>query len=821
MAKIPVSVCLIAKNEARNLTEFHKALKPFLVHPQDEVVLVDTGSTDKTERVARSLKYRVYSHPEFQSEELSELGRKWLPEEFEEFSKQPHFDGGLLTSFAAARNKSFEYANNEVCVWLDLDDELVGPEAFRQAIDAVFANGNRGALFLRYDYAFTPTGEVQTQLWRERAVTRSDFVWKGLCHETLIPNDPSGRGLILARDPALPVSVKHRAPKPHKFSDLRNYIVLRNDLEVLGNFDARTLFYLGNATRGLGRHEEALNWYGRFVDKTGNRDDPMAAWLSMASCYVSLGRHWRSLKMCQEASLVSPEDPRPHYWAAHVWGQMGNWKNVVSCVKLGDQFEQPDTLHAVEPILNNFQPPALLAVAYREMEMPEAAMEAAQRAIAARPSMVEWYQDMERWAKAEQLSHAVLTAVAYSKEPQKVLEHVQLSPHLLKRGYGTPEKTAPGMADGKRTVCFWCGQAMEEWGPKSGEAGIGASEKMVIVMAEALAKRGFNVQVYATLNCPEGEYNGVHWRYTGHFNPRIYRDSVVVWRVPGVVDKIGFNAGKVFVWMHDVGCNDWWTPAILALVDKVFFLSQYQRSLHPAVPEDKVFYTKNGIPFDAFRYDGRKKERKIMFISSPDRGAVRVMSAFRASGLEQQGWTLHIGYGFGPMYDKLAAKSGFGHIVELERDMSYYYYKDMVLQTAAATPGVVYRGRMSWSEVAEELKSAAIWFYPTNFSEISCVAAMEAQAAGCKAVCTLTAALKETMDGYPGLFVVPGGDPNFGVEKLVEAARTPYDAPACAGWAEKFDIGKLANQWTELFNEPTEQDDGNTEDAGAGGQPPH
>lgn len=800
--RVPISLCLIAKNERRNLDEFMQAVRPILGHPGDEIILVDTGSKDNTETRAEELGMRVFRHPELCTRDLSELGKKWMPQHWEEFSKHPHFQEGMLRSFAEARQLSFKYARNEHCMWLDLDDSLVNAQMLRPVIDQVFGGGRRGALFLRYDYSFDKkSGACTTQLWRERVVTKSDFEWKGLCHETLIP---VGEGIVMARDKNLPLAVVHRAPKQHKFSDLRNYIVLRNDLEVNGNHDPRTLFYLGNSCRGLDEYDEALKFYHDFVHQSGSRDDIMAARLGAAGCYGHKKMLWASIQEAMQAVLVNPRDPRPYYFIANAFAQLENWKEVIKFVELGDTCDMQDTLHASDPLNTRFQPAAMLAAAYRELKVPDAAVEAARRALEANPTeeIHGFYEDMVKWARAEKMSDHTLKALSMARDQKAAWKALTFSPHLLERGIGSPEIDIPG-DHSKPNVTFWCGTSGEPWGPLSDVTGIGASEKMVVDLAKKLAKKGFNVAVYCSLNCNEGEYDGVNWKFTGHFNPELPRDNVIIWRVPAIVGEVPFNTKRLFVWMHDVGTDKAWTPKNLPLIDKVFFLSEFQRSLHPSVPDDQVYLTRNGIDLDRHLYDGREKKKKIAFISSPDRGMLRAIKSFEDSGLVDKGYELHIFYGFGKTWRKLAASAGYGHIVELNKDMRFYEYEDLCLRKAESTPGVVYRGRCGWDVVAGELMESEIWLYPTNFDEISCVAGMEAMAAGCKLVATDHAALKETLTGYPGLFLVEA-DKGFPASKMLNiAVNTELDPEEVCKFALKFDINKLAAQWAEeVFCEP-------------------
>src|SRR5260370_39275151 len=82
-----VSLCLIAKNEAANLPNCVPSLLP-LVH---EIIVADTGSTDRTREVAAALGARVV-------------------------------DFSWCDSFAAARNESLRHATGDWILWLDGDE---------------------------------------------------------------------------------------------------------------------------------------------------------------------------------------------------------------------------------------------------------------------------------------------------------------------------------------------------------------------------------------------------------------------------------------------------------------------------------------------------------------------------------------------------------------------------------------------------------------------------------------------------------------------------------------------------------------------------
>lgn len=80
---------MIVKNEAHNLEDCLKPIKYAL----DEIIIVDTGSTDETKVVAKRLGAKVYDFP-------------WCDD------------------FSAARNESIRHATGDYILWLDADDRI-------------------------------------------------------------------------------------------------------------------------------------------------------------------------------------------------------------------------------------------------------------------------------------------------------------------------------------------------------------------------------------------------------------------------------------------------------------------------------------------------------------------------------------------------------------------------------------------------------------------------------------------------------------------------------------------------------------------------
>jgi glycosyltransferase involved in cell wall biosynthesis len=91
-----ISLCMIVKNEEANLARCLNSIKNVV----DEIIIVDTGSTDRTVEIAKSFGARVFNH-------------QW--------------EG----SFSKARNYSLKYATCEWILILDADEELSKDDAPR------------------------------------------------------------------------------------------------------------------------------------------------------------------------------------------------------------------------------------------------------------------------------------------------------------------------------------------------------------------------------------------------------------------------------------------------------------------------------------------------------------------------------------------------------------------------------------------------------------------------------------------------------------------------------------------------------------------
>jgi glycosyltransferase involved in cell wall biosynthesis len=162
-----ISLCLIAKNEERFLENCLKSVVDLV----DEIIVVDTGSTDNTKVIAERYTKKIYDF-------------RWCDD------------------FAAARNKALEYSTCDWILVLDCDETLskkdhkVIQDALKQDYDAylmvqrTYMSTSKELTFVSsvgdsYDESSKFLGWAKSQIVR---LFRRGYTFSGRIHESVIPS---------------------------------------------------------------------------------------------------------------------------------------------------------------------------------------------------------------------------------------------------------------------------------------------------------------------------------------------------------------------------------------------------------------------------------------------------------------------------------------------------------------------------------------------------------------------------------------------------------------------------------------------------------
>jgi glycosyltransferase involved in cell wall biosynthesis len=796
-----ISIVLLTKNCAKSLQDCLDSVNEFIDRDSgDEIVVVDTGSSDNTPVVAEQCGARVFRHPELNSAGMLDLVKQYLPAQYQKCAEDAQFNDGFLADFAAARTLADTYTKNNLLLWLDSDDVLVGGPALRETAANFFKNHENTTLFLQYDYAFDPDGTCSTSLWRERFYRKGLFSWKGVCHESLIPN--GGPLSQIPRVPPEEARVLHKHGRHHTFSDIRNYAILRHAFETSDWKDPRWDYYLGNACRGLGVWGESVRWYKRVLSRSGSRDDRFAAALYVGYIHLIQNRFWRAIDWFSQAVKIQPDEPRAHFAIARAYFLLERWSEVIFYTNIGRMCGRNDSsVAAVDPNQYDFYPGCFEAKAYQKLGQHDRAIAAAQEAVRLRPNMAEaqgLLQELQQDANHEAFKAAVGTVCRHAfnadaqeeiirairPETRKVFPELQL------------ESFVPNQ---KNTITFLTGPVPEPWDASSVASGIGGSEKMVILLGEEFARRGFRVDVYGSPTDGRAykTQNGVCYKPFHAFNPKLERNILIVWRAWGFLDH-PLKAKKIFMDLHDVQNPADYTPARLAKISGAFFKSNFHCSPVKDIIGDKAIITRNAIDTTQFDVDVARDSNKIIWASSCDRGVLRALRIFARIKQQNPAAHFHIFYGFTPLYLKRAAQVDYQYFPECGSARHMLDYMEEVHDVASQL-GAVFHGRIGHKEIAREFKSSSILLYPTSFDEISCMSSMEAQMAGCFPVVGATGALPETCSKW-GTLLDPTNESHFADIAAIAMKAPDAERVAMADYAKRtFNVQDLAASWLQHF----------------------
>ena len=165
-----ISLCMIVKNEELVIGRCLESIKDVV----DEIIIVDTGSTDNTKEIAKSYTNNIYDF-------------KWI------------------NDFSAARNFSFSKASKDYIMWLDADDVILYEDKVKLQNLKESLNDEVDMVIMRYNVSFDKKGNPSFSYNRERLLKRSvGYLWSGQVHEAI-----SQYGNIIYSD----IAVSHKKIK--------------------------------------------------------------------------------------------------------------------------------------------------------------------------------------------------------------------------------------------------------------------------------------------------------------------------------------------------------------------------------------------------------------------------------------------------------------------------------------------------------------------------------------------------------------------------------------------------------------------------------
>lgn len=236
-----LSVCLIVKDEEAVIARCLNCAAKFA----DEIIVVDTGSSDGTVAEVKKFTDEVYFY-------------KWNDD------------------FSAARNFSLEKAGCDFVMWLDADD-VISDENCKKIRELV-EKGGFDMAFLPYAAAFDGDKPSFTY-YRERIFRRSkNYRFSGAVHEAVTPC-----GNIVYSSAV----VEHRKVKSGE--PLRNLRIYQSKLAQGETLDARAKFYYGRELLFNGMYLESIAVLEDFLRGDGWVENKIEACFNLNRAYSAVG----------------------------------------------------------------------------------------------------------------------------------------------------------------------------------------------------------------------------------------------------------------------------------------------------------------------------------------------------------------------------------------------------------------------------------------------------------------------------------------------------------------------------------------------------
>lgn len=279
-----ISACIIVKNEEEMLRNCLESIRSGV----DEIIIVDTGSTDSTKKIAREFTKKVYDY-------------EWE------------------NDFSAARNFAAAKASGDWIVAIDAD-ECVDVENLKGAVKEIEEQKDQYNMYLVEITSFSGSLGESTTVNQMLRIYKNDgsICFKRAIHEQLQTVEGKPRinlsSLKLYHYGYLTDVVEKQDKKN------RNVKIIQKDLKNENN-KAFSFFNYGQELRRLKETEEALN---NFVKAYSSKENVNEGWVRICLFYiveslVILKRYEEALKIICDVEELWPMVPDFVFWRGEIY----------------------------------------------------------------------------------------------------------------------------------------------------------------------------------------------------------------------------------------------------------------------------------------------------------------------------------------------------------------------------------------------------------------------------------------------------------------------------------------------------------------------
>lgn len=282
-----VCVYAISKNEEKFVKRWVESMRE-----ADEIIVLDTGSTDNTVR------------------ELKKLGVNVFEKEINPWR------------FDVARNESLKLIpeDYDICVCTDLDE--VFEKGWRDKLEKIW-NDKITRIAYNYNWKLDENNKALVNFYIEKIHSRKGYSWRHPVHEVLVCDDGFNEVKIFTNE----ITLNHY---PDIKKSRSNYLKLLELSVKEDPSDDRNMHYLGREYMYYKKWNKAIDTLIKHLslEKAKWKDERCASMRFIARCYKELKRYDEAKMWLDKAIKEAPYLRDPYMEKALLEYDLSNWEKV-------------------------------------------------------------------------------------------------------------------------------------------------------------------------------------------------------------------------------------------------------------------------------------------------------------------------------------------------------------------------------------------------------------------------------------------------------------------------------------------------------------
>lgn len=358
---IRLSLCMIVRDNEPTIRDCLRSIRPWV----DEMIVVDTGSQDRTVQIVRELGAEV----------------RWYP---------------WCTDFSAARNESLRHARGEWIFWMDSDD-TISPENGAQLRQLALTAADDGPLGYVMQ-VHCPGSQDETditvvdhvKLFRNLPQLR----FEGRIHEQIIPAIRQLGGEVAWTDLFVVHSGSDQSPAGRRRKQQRDLDILSRDLAERPRHPF-VLFNLGMTYADMEEYRTAIGFLRQSIEVAEPTESHIRkAYALLVGAFTQLQQYDEAAHACAEALAIYPEDMELRFREGIVAHQQGRLADAEAAYLAVLNNQEPRHFSSVDRGIGGFKTHQNLAIVYSDMQREEQAERQWRQVIQQVPSYREGWRGL-------------------------------------------------------------------------------------------------------------------------------------------------------------------------------------------------------------------------------------------------------------------------------------------------------------------------------------------------------------------------------------------------------------------------------------------